>query len=79
MSSFVQKHLLEIQNKILENIKTNLECIDNKNMLSRERELPIQEISTLVLYNHTSKKNKQNLDFTGPYLVTNKNRDFYAT
>ena len=69
--------LTEIQNKILENIKTNLECIDNENMLSRVRELPILEISTLVLYNNSSKKNKQDLDFTGPYLVTNKNRDFY--
>ena len=34
--------------------------------------LPILKVSTQALYNNTSKKNKQDLDFTGPYLVTKK-------
>ncbi len=69
-------NLTETQDNIIKNIKEKLECIDAKNLEEREKDQPILETSTLVLYKNP-KKTKSDTEYIGPFLVTNKDRDFY--
>ena len=80
-TSTIQPHqylhnLTEIQDQIIRNIKEKLECIDAKNLEEREKDQPILETSTLVLYKNP-KRTKSETEYIGPFLVTNKDRDFY--
>ena len=77
MSSWVTEKNMQ-QEMILRALRTHLKVHDNENKLKRAQgeENPTLEQNTFVLYRRMS-KTKQQLEWTGPFMVTDSDRDFY--